>query len=82
MFHSASDIVRTPGWKQTTRRFLNPHKRTQLAQPVASMLCFPVVQRGKPGPGAAENKFTDEERGTKDNPSVNGDAMDSLCQQR
>eukprot|EP00752_Nemacystus_decipiens_P001468 g1444.t1 len=30
----------------------------------------------KPDPGAADNKFTDAERETKNNPSANGDAMD------
>ena len=40
------------------------------------MFYYLVLQRGKPGPGAAENKFTDADRGAKDNLSVNGDAMD------
>lgn len=57
-----------------SRRLLDPH------EPNLCCLCCapppPGVQRGKPGPDASDIKFTDADRGTKDNPFVNGDAMD------
>lgn len=40
------------------------------------LFLHPALQRGKPGSGVAENKFTDAQHGAKGNPSVNGEAMD------